>query len=175
MWWYTCPYTFIQRKVISSLLILCQAELFAPIRHCPVNTLLICRMKCLEQEFCVLRISIEWFRNLFSFSGFHDSESTAALEHGVTDFFETLYHFIGCGVPFSIGRVRRSSIPLLFRSRTLKRPVSLQESFHVTPDFFCIRNIVHCSRLPRLVQEDGSVVTRDKDHVDSDGLPFSEW
>ena len=65
--------------------------------------------------------------------------STNAFERVMTGFFESLYHFICCGVPVSIGKVRGFSIPLLVRSRTQKRPASLQESHRVILHFFCIR------------------------------------
>ena len=139
---HTCQYTFVHRsQVISSLLFLCQAELFTPLRHGSANTELIYRKKSSEQEFCVRWISTE-VDGFFTLLPFQDSttQSTDAFQYGMTGFFESLNHFIGCGVPCSIGNVRGFSIPLLFRSRTQTRPVSLQESHRVIRDFFCIRN-----------------------------------
>ena len=43
----------------SSLFIFCRAELITPIRYSSVDTQPIYTMNCLEQEFCVLRISDE--------------------------------------------------------------------------------------------------------------------
>ena len=67
-------------------------------------------------------------------------KSTDTSEYWMTCVFESFTRLIGCGIPFSFKFVRKSSIPLLFLSRTQKRPVSLQESFRVILDFLSILN-----------------------------------
>ena len=56
--------------------VLCQAELFTPIRNCSVNTELIYRMNNSEQDLGVwsIRIEVYGISANFSFSGFHDSK-----------------------------------------------------------------------------------------------------
>ena len=65
------------------------------------------------------------------------TQSTNALEHWMTCIFESFYHLSGCRISFSFRSVRKkSSLPLLFISRTAERPVSLRESLRVILDFF---------------------------------------
>ena len=58
----------------------------------------------------------------------------------MTCIFESFHHLTGCRISFSFRCVRKSSIPLLFVSRTQKCPVSSRESLRVLLDFFWIRN-----------------------------------
>ena len=139
----SCDFTLVKKLLFTDLSLSrhfsssVKPKSFTPIRHCSVDTELIYRMNNSAQEFCVRWISIEMY-GFFTPLPFQDSttQSTDAFEHGMTGFFESLCHSIGCGVPLSTGRVRGLSIPLLFRSRTQKRPVSLQESHRVILDFF---------------------------------------
>ena len=70
------------------------------------------------------------------------TQGTDTFEHRMTRFFESLYHFVGCGVPFSSLSVRRTSIPFFFRPRTQKCPVSLREFHSVIFGFLGIRNTI---------------------------------
>ena len=67
------------------------------------------------------------------------TQGTDTFEHKMTSFFESLYHFVGCRIPFSFLSVRRTSIPLLFRPWTPKCPTSLREFHRVILDFLGIR------------------------------------
>ena len=58
-WFQLGQYLVDHRCTGSSLLFFCRTELVTPVRHCSVNTELIYRKNCLEQEFWVHRISVE--------------------------------------------------------------------------------------------------------------------
>ena len=60
----------------SSFFFFCQTELITPIRNCSVDTELIDRVNCLEQEFCIYRICFwsEWYLYLSFASRLHDSK-----------------------------------------------------------------------------------------------------
>ena len=82
----TCQHTFVHRYIVSSRLFLRQAELLTPFRCCSVNTELIYRMKCSEQEFFVWQKIFE-VSSFESFLPFQDSttQSTGTFEHGWPD------------------------------------------------------------------------------------------
>ena len=132
----------IHGKTDSSFLFFCQTELMSPIRDCSVNTELTYMMNCLEQQFCIHRLSIE-VNGTFAFVLLQDptTESTGTSEYRMTSFFESLYYFVGCTIPLSI-LIVGIGIPFLFRLWTQKRPMSLRESHRVFLDIFGIRNTI---------------------------------
>ena len=89
-----------------------------PIRNCPVDTELIDRVNCLEQEFCIERISIDVngtsaFRSL----GDPTTQSAGAFEDKMTSLFGSLYHFVGGAIPlpfFDRGNRQTIFLPTLY-------------------------------------------------------------
>ena len=102
------------------------------------NTELVYGVNDSEQELGVRSIRIEVYGDpailLFQIS---TDQSTDTLEYWMTCIIESFHHSSGCRIPFSFRCARKSSIPLLFVSRTEKRPVFLRESLRVLLDFFC--------------------------------------
>ena len=113
-----------------------------PIRYCSLTTELIYRMNCLEQEFCVHRVSVE-VNGTFTFLLLKDSttQSTDSFEHKMTNLLVSLYHLVGDATPLSF-LIVGIAIPLFFRSWTQKHPMSFQKLHGVIPDFFGIRNTI---------------------------------
>ena len=71
-----------------------------PIRNCSVDTELIDRVNCLEQELCIYGISIEVIgTSAFPLLQDPTTQSTGAFEDRMTSPFELLYHFVGRAVP----------------------------------------------------------------------------
>ena len=75
----------------------------------------------------------------YSFFQHSTTQCTDTLDFWMTGIFESFHHLSGCSVPFSFRCFMKSSIPLLFVSRTEERPLSLRESLRVRLDFFWIR------------------------------------
>ena len=64
------------------------------------------------------------------------TQSTDALEHWMTGFFESFHHLCGDGISFSFRCVIESFVPLVFVSRAEECPVSSREFLLVILDFF---------------------------------------
>ena len=86
----------------SSFFFFCQAELITPIRNCSVDTELIDRVNCLEQEFCICKISIE-VNGTSAFPLLQDSttQSNVAFEDKMNSLFDSLYHHVGGAILMS--------------------------------------------------------------------------
>ena len=114
-----------------SFFFFCQSELMTPFRNCSVDTELIDRVNCLEQEFCIYRITIEVnCTSAFPLLQDPTTQSSSAFEDRMTSLFESLYHFVGGAFPLSF-LIVGIAIPLFLRSWTQKRPMSLQEFYGV--------------------------------------------
>ena len=86
-----------------SLFFFCQTEFMASIRYFSVNTDLFYRINCLEQEFCVHRISVQ-VNGCLTFLLLQDSttQGTDTFEYKMTNFSESLRHFLGCNNPTAL-------------------------------------------------------------------------
>ena len=108
----------VHKNTDSSFFFFCQAELVTPIRNCSVDTELIDRVNCLEQEFCIFKTSIEVNGTSASLL-LQDSttQSTGTFEDRMTSVFESLYHLVGSAIPLPF-LIVGIAVPLLFRPWT---------------------------------------------------------
>ena len=100
----------------SSAPFFCRPEMVAPIRPCSVNTELIHRMNCLEQKFCIHEDSVDVHKCFTSLllQKKKPTQCTDTFEYKMTDFFESVHHFGGCGN--SLSCFERKKMPYLFTS-----------------------------------------------------------